>query len=176
MRIGDDPSTQQRTTAVPSGRRPLPQRPTVKPGGPLASLLDLQRTAGNQAVSALMTGAPPVHDHQSHAAPTAPVVMRDPEPEVEAPAYIKKFGVELGDGVRDFLAGQEFGLPSPFLSWATPKSFSTAALSSARVDGGTALVAMLPELLRPADRPARRSRPARQARRGSATFGCGRSR
>ena len=59
--------------------------------------------------------------------------------------------LELGDGVRDFLARQEFGLPSPFLSWATPKSFSTAALTPAAANGGTALVAKLPELLRPAD-------------------------
>ncbi len=151
MRIGDDPSTRQKTTAVPVGRRSLPQRPTVEPGGPVALLLDLQRNAGNHAVSALMTGTTPaLHDH-SQAVPATPVVMRDSEPDVEAPAYIEKFEAELGDGVRDFLTGLDFGLPSPFLTWATPKSFSSAALSSAGANGGRALVAKLPELLRPAD-------------------------
>ncbi|HKE74207.1 MAG TPA: hypothetical protein VKB57_11365 [Acidimicrobiales bacterium] len=93
-----------------------------------------------------------------------PVVMRDadPPPEVEAPAYIETFVTELGDGVRDFLAHQEFGLPvrglvegelmpSPFLTWKTPKSFGTAALTSVGADGGKALVARLPDLIRPSD-------------------------
>ncbi|MGB7983462.1 MAG: hypothetical protein WCF36_22005 [Candidatus Nanopelagicales bacterium] len=151
MRIGDDPSMRQKATAVPPRSRPLPQRRTAKPVGPFASLLDLQRAAGNHAVSDLMTGPAPALHEQSRAVPATPVVMRDPDPDVEAPAYIERFGAELGDEVRDFLAGQEFGLPSPFLTWATPKSVSTAALTPAAADGGTALVAKLPELLRPAD-------------------------
>jgi hypothetical protein len=75
--------------------------------------------------------------------------MREPAPEVEAPAYVETFGEQLGDGVRDFLARQPFVLPSPFLSWRTPNSFTNAALASAGAPGGRALATKLRDLLHP---------------------------
>lgn len=142
----------QRKPAVPV-RRPPSTRAAEAPPSAAAPVLKLQQAAGNRAVSSMLAGSVPVPtnaDDRSTAA-SSRVVMRDPAPEVEAPQYIEKFGEQLGDGIRDFLAGQEFGLPSPFLGWATPKSFSTAALTSAGAEGGQALVAKLPELIRPAD-------------------------
>jgi hypothetical protein len=129
----------------------MPSLPTARTSVATAWLLELQQAAGNQAVSQMLSGSAPAVVLRTSAAAGTPVVMRDPVPEVEAPAYIDKFGAELGDGVRDFLAQQEFGLPSPFLSWTTPKSFSTAALTSAGANDGKALVAKLPELIRPSE-------------------------
>src|SRR6476469_2393541 len=133
--------------AVPVRRRtPPPPRTatTVAPNSPL----ELQQTAGNRAVVARLTEptrlpATPV------STPTSRVVMREPAPEVEAPAYVETFGEQLGDGVRDFLARQPFVLPSPFLSWRTPNSFTTAALDAAGAPGGRALPTGLRDLLHP---------------------------
>src|SRR5205823_1190737 len=144
MRIRDDSQMRQKSPVTPLRRR-MPSGATARTPPATASLLELQRAAGNQAVSRMLSGSAPAIVQSASAAAGTPVVMRDPVPEVEAPAYIEKFGSELGDGVRDFLAQQEFGLPSPFLSWMTPKSFSTAALSSAGANGGKALVVKLPE-------------------------------
>jgi hypothetical protein len=83
------------------------------------------------------------------ASPTEAVVARDQAPDVDAATYADTFADEIGNGIRDFIAAQEFQLPSPFMTWAASVSFGASALASTGVSGSSALTARLPELIRP---------------------------
>lgn len=131
-------------------RSPRLRRSAHRPSPPVP-MLDLQRAAGNAAVSALLGETTVRAERPLLPVGRVPVVMRDSAPDVGAPRYTEKFSEEIGDGVRGFLTHHEFALPSPFLRWSTPKGFSTAVSALASMRGGSALLGELPNLIRPAD-------------------------
>ena len=152
------PMTERRRQPRTPPRRRLPVVRQPEEGTTAHALIALQHGAGNAAVARLLnpTRRPGVVPAAPPAPTARPVVLRDDVPEVTSARYVETFGAQIGNGVRDFLAGQEFPLGQTELSWSDPDVFVRDALSgggplSTGGSGGAALAARLPDLLRPLD-------------------------